>query len=133
MGQDFVVLEVAVRSVDDTDAARVSAELARELEDAGAESVRPQRRDGVAEPGTKGAFECGKLLVEVVGTGLPPIIGALAGWLARRPAEKVHLKWREGDREVELECSDSTLAGSRIDELVARLQRLIGRDSASTS
>src|SRR5689334_9749469 len=109
MRESLVEFEVAVVSEDDANLARLSAGLARELADAGAESVRPERLESVPAPGTKSSpIEWGKLIVEAASTGLAPIIAALAGWLARRPSQKVKLKWREGDREIEIECSESS-------------------------
>jgi hypothetical protein len=81
-----------------------------------------RRLEGTAEPGTKSAIDWGNLVVQAATAGLPAIFAALAGWLARRPDEKVRLKWRDGDREVEIECSHAALGESRIDELVDRLR-----------
>lgn len=126
MEESLVTFEVAVVAEQDTQVAQLARGLARELEDAGAEAVTAQRQAIIPETGTKNVpFEWGTLLVEVAKNGLPPIIAALAGWLARRPAERVRLKWREGDREVEVECAESSLTGSQLDDLMRRLQGAI--------
>jgi hypothetical protein len=119
--EDTVTFEVALMTGEDAESALLTRALARELEDAGAESV-VSRRENALHPGTKSAFEWGKLAVQVATTGLPSLFAALAGWLARRPDEKVRIKWRDGDREVEVECSNSTLEGSRLDELANRVK-----------
>jgi len=105
-GGSMVAFEVHVISGEDDPAPHLAEGLlARELEQAGADTVSQVASPGAALPGAKAAGEWSGLLIKAFADGLPSLVTTLLGWLARRPADRIKVICRDGDRQVEIDCT----------------------------
>jgi len=123
--EGVVVFEVClVPGEDDPAPERSGGVFARELEDAGADSVSARSTAGPPVAGAKGAAaELGGLLVEVVTAGVPGLVTTLLAWLTKRPDDRLKIKYRDGDRECEIECAKGDVA--QAEALIQALQRSV--------
>jgi hypothetical protein len=113
-GESLLALEVEVMPGDDDPAPeRAASLLARELEDAGADSVSPMATTGPAVPGAKAGGEWTGLIVKTLAKGIPDLVSTLLGWVSRRPADRIKIKYRSGGRVIEVECTKDDVADAQ--------------------
>lgn len=119
---DELRIQVENADGDEENLDSITRELLRELRDAGLGDVA-LASEGTAPPGSKGlgVIAIGQVLVNVLPSALPALIGFLQEWSLRGRGRTLKLKVKRGDDAVDIEYPVESLTEPQIARLAQQM------------